>query len=88
MRGLSDNSAFDTFERMDQKVEQIEAESEASTELGGELTGDTLQTEVQEARGRRRGSDMALAELKAKMGLGPAPEQPALPEVKTDGGKP
>jgi hypothetical protein len=31
---------------------------------------------------------MALAELKAKMGLGPAPEQPALPEVKTDGGKP
>ena len=30
---------------------------------------------------------MALAELKAKMGLGPAPEQQALPEVKTDGGK-
>jgi hypothetical protein len=30
---------------------------------------------------------MALAELKAKMGLGPAPEQQALPEAKTDGGK-
>ena len=54
MRGLSDNSAFDTFERMDQKVEQIEAESEASTELGGELTGDTLQAEVQEAGGIER----------------------------------
>jgi hypothetical protein len=25
--------------------------------------------------------------LKSKMGLGPAPETPALPEVKTDGGK-
>ena len=43
MRGLSDNSAFDTFERMSQKVDQIEAESEASAELGGELAGDTLQ---------------------------------------------
>src|SRR6476661_1525619 len=43
MRGLSDTSAFDSFERMSQKVDQIEAESEASAELGGELTGDTLQ---------------------------------------------
>src|SRR3954449_12311711 len=86
MRGLSDNSAFDTFERMHQKVEQIEAESEASTELGGELTGDTLQQKFKKLEGSS-GSDMALAELKAKMGLGPAPEQAALPEVKTDGGK-
>jgi phage shock protein A len=86
MRGLSDNSAFDTFERMHQKVEQIEAESEASTELGGELTGDTLQAKFKKLEGSS-GSDMALAELKAKMGLGPAPEQQALPEVKTDGGK-
>ena len=43
MRGLSDTSAFDTFERMAQRVDQIEAEAEAATELGGELTGDTLQ---------------------------------------------
>ena len=70
MRGLSDNSAFDTFERMNQKVEQIEAESEASTELGGELTGDTLQQKFKKLEGSS-GSDMALAELKAKMGLGP-----------------
>src|SRR6187399_2310902 len=81
MRGLSENSAFDAFERMDQKVGQIEAESEASTELGGELTGDTLQQKFKRLEGSS-GSDMALAELKAKMGLGPAPEQPALPEVK------
>jgi phage shock protein A len=87
MRGLSDNSAFDSFERMHQKVEQIEAESEASTELGGELTGDTLQQKFKKLEGSS-GSDLALAELKSKMGLGPAPEQPALPEVKSDGGKP
>jgi phage shock protein A len=86
MRGLSDNSAFDTFERMHQKVEQIEAESEASTELGGELTGDTLQAKFKKLEGST-GSDLALAELKAKMGLGPVPEQPVLPAVKTDEGK-
>ena len=54
MRGLSDNSAFDTFERMTQKVEQIEAEAEASTELGGELTGDTLQQKFKKLEGRQR----------------------------------
>ena len=73
MRGLSDTSAFDTFERMAQRVDQIEAEA--------------LQQKFKKLEGST-GSDMALAELKAKMGLGPAPEQPALPEVKTDGGKP
>ena len=54
MRGLSDNSAFDTFERMNQKVEQIEAESEASTELGGELAGDTLQQKFKKLEGGHR----------------------------------
>src|SRR6478752_1318 len=86
MRGLSDTSAFDSFERMHQKVEQIEAESEASTELGGELTGDTLQQKFKKLEGSS-GSDLALAELKAKMGLGPMPDVAALPEAKTDGGK-
>jgi phage shock protein A len=80
MRGLSDNSAFDTFERMSQKVDQIEAESEASVELGGELAGDTLQQKFKKLESAAGGgSDMALAELKAKMGLGPIPDaRPAL----------
>jgi phage shock protein A len=86
MRGLSDTSAFDTFDRMHQKVEQIEAESEASAELGGELAGDTLQQRFKQLEGGT-GSDMALAELKAKMGLGPAPERPALPGATADDGK-
>ena len=86
MRGLSDNSAFDTFERMSQKVDQIEAESEASAELGGELAGDTLQGKFKKLEAASGGgSDMALAELKAKMGLGPMPEQrPALPSGNND----
>src|SRR3954470_1060497 len=86
MRGLSDNNAFDTFERMHQKVEQIEAESEASAELGGELAGDTLHQKFKKLEtSAGGGSDMALAELKAKMGLGPMPEQrPALPSGTDD----
>ena len=85
MRGLADNSAFDTFERMNQKVDQIEAESEAATELGGELAGDTLQQKFKKLEGGT-GSDLALAELKAKMGLGPMPERPALPSVPAEAG--
>ena len=77
-RGLSDNSAFESFERMDQKVAQIEAESEASAELGGELAGDTLQQKFKKLEGGDRRRPGVLAELKAKMGLGPAPERPAL----------
>ena len=81
MRGLSDTSAFDTFERMAQRVDQIEAEAEASTELGGELTGDTLQQKFKALEGGGAGADLALSELKAKMGLGPMPEvRGALPE--------
>ncbi len=65
---------------MTQKVDQIEAESEASVELGGELAGDTLQQKFKKLEAAPGGgSDMALAELKAKMGLGPMPDaRPAL----------
>lgn len=81
MRGLSDTNAFDSFERMSQKVDQIEAEADASTELGSELAGDTLQQKFK-ALDTGVGSDNALAELKAKMGLGPMPAaRAALPEA-------
>ena len=70
MRGLSDNSAFDTFERMNQKVEQIEAESEASTELGGELAGDTLQQKFKKLEGGTGGD---LRSGRAEVQDGPRP---------------
>jgi phage shock protein A len=72
MAGLSDTSAFDTFDRMAQKVDQIESEADAHAELAGEMSGDTLETKFK-ALESTGGADMALAELKAKMGLGPAP---------------
>src|SRR3569623_79877 len=80
MRWLSDTNAFDSFARMSQKVDQIEAEADASTELGGELAGDTLQQKfkAQETGG---GSDLALADLTAMMVPWPMPPtRAALPE--------
>jgi phage shock protein A len=88
MQGMSDTSAFDTFERMAQKVDQIEAESEASAELGNELTGDTLQQKFKALEAGSVGTDTALAELKVKMGLAPAPETKALPAQVTKEGSP
>jgi phage shock protein A len=89
MQGLSDTSAFDTFERMAQKVDQIEAESDASAELGSELAGDTLQQKFKALEAGSVGTDTALAELKARMGLAPLPEaKAALPaQVKQDESK-
>jgi phage shock protein A len=79
MRGLSDTSAFDTFDRMAQRVDQIEAEAEAATELGGELTGDTLDKKFKALESSGVGGDAALAELKAKMGLAAPEARGALP---------
>ena len=85
MSGLSDTGAFDTFERMSQKVDQIEAEAEATTDLGNELTGDTLAQKFKALEVGPASQDNALAELKAKMGLGPMPEaKAALPAASTD----
>ena len=91
MQGLSDTGAFDTFERMANRVDQIEAESDASVELGGELSGDTLQQKFKALESGSAGTDSALAELKAKMGLAPAPEAkaalPASTQVTQDESK-
>ena len=86
MAGLSDTSAFETFDRMAEKVEQAEAEAEAGVELAGEMTGDTLQSRFKQLE-NTGGADMALQELKAKMGLGPATTAPRkeLPSAKEGG---
>ncbi|MBK7076471.1 MAG: PspA/IM30 family protein, partial [Myxococcales bacterium] len=42
MQGLGDTRAFDTFDRMADRIELMEAEAEAGAELAGELSGDTL----------------------------------------------
>ena len=87
MAGLSDTSAFDTFDRMAEKIEQIEAEAEAGHELAGDLQGDSLTQRFKALEAKKTPGDVALAELKQKMGLlGPAPqsETKALPQGRPE----
>jgi phage shock protein A len=75
MQGLGDTSAFDTFDRMAERIQLMEAEAEAGAELAGELSGDTLESkflQLEQAGGASE--DDALSELKAKMGMLEAPK--------------
>ena len=69
MAGLSDTSAFDTFKKMEEKIERDEAEAEAGAELAEEMTGDALASKFQDLEAEQ-GADDALSALKAKMGMG------------------
>jgi phage shock protein A len=75
MQGLGDTSAFDTFDRMAERIQLMEAEAEAGAELAGELSGDTLESKfLQLEQGGAATEDDALSELKAKMGMLEAPK--------------
>lgn len=69
MSGLNDTSAFDTFDRMAEKITQMEAEAEASVELAESFSGDQLASKFSELE-QDHGADEALSALKAKMGMG------------------
>jgi len=72
MSGLNNASAFETFDRMASKIDQIEAEAEAAAELHEEYTGDTLAHKFSQLE-QKAGADDDLAALKVKMGLAPPP---------------
>ena len=78
MSGLKDQSAFETFDRMSRKIDQIEAETEAGEELAEEYTGDVLAHKFATLE-KGAGADEELAALKRKMGLLPE-EKPATKE--------
>lgn len=67
MSGMSNTNAFDTIERMEQKIDQMEAEATAATELANEIEVDELSAQFKKLD--TVGSDDALAALKAKMGV-------------------
>jgi phage shock protein A len=79
MSGLRDQSAFETFDRMSQKIDQIEAEAEAQGELAEEYTGDVLASQFQSLE-RSATADDDLVALKRKMGMLP-PEEAKAPAV-------
>jgi phage shock protein A len=74
MQGLGDTSAFDTFDRMAERIQLMEAEAEAGAELAGELSGDTLESKFLQLEQGGANEDDALSELKAKMGMLEAPK--------------
>ena len=82
MQGLGDTSAFDTFDRMAEKITMLEAEAEAGAELAGEISGDTLESKFLALESGGHGTeDDALAELKAKMGLLEAGNTTSTPQL-------
>jgi phage shock protein A len=87
MSGLRDQSSFETFDRMSQKIDQLEAEAEAHSELAEEATGDALAAKFQSLE-QSSGADDDLVALKRKMGLLPpeeatAPAAPVQARVET-----
>jgi len=78
MSGLRDQSAFETFGRMAQKVDQIEAEAEAEGELAEEYRGDSLASQFQQLE-TKHGADDDLVALKRRMGMLP-PEEVKAPQ--------
>ena len=79
MHGLAESSAFDTFAKMEERVEAKEAEADAQTELSEQITGDALARQFDSLESSA--GDDELAALKAEMGVG-APVAEAGP---TDG---
>jgi phage shock protein A len=76
MSGMSDKSAFESFERMAEKIEATERRALAAAELNEEVSGDRLAKQF-EALEYKGSSDQQLLELKSRMGLlPPAQSQP------------
>src|SRR5208282_5093342 len=66
MGSLSANSSFDTFDRMAQKVDQVEAEAEAMKELGEVTADQKLEDKFKELESSDASSDKLLEDLKSK----------------------
>jgi phage shock protein A len=79
---VNDSSAFDTFNRMVDKIENTEAEAEARKELLG-TKGPEFDQELSKIT-KQQSADDALAALKAKMTGGPATATPAAPAATPD----
>jgi phage shock protein A len=68
MAGMNDKSAFESFERMAEKIEHIERKALAAAEIQQEFQSDDLMDQFK--RLEYKGStDQQLLELKAKMGI-------------------
>src|SRR6187431_2434655 len=84
MGGLRNASAFETFDRMAGKIEQMEAEASAQAELNEEYSGDVLAHKFSQLE-QTKGAEEDLLSLKRKMGLAPPePEPPKQSPVRVE----
>jgi phage shock protein A len=81
MSGLANDSAFETFNRMEERIVAMEAEADAQSEVAEHYSGDTLQQKFKDLE-TARGADMALEELKRKMGVSAKATAPAASNVR------
>ncbi|MGH7506213.1 MAG: PspA/IM30 family protein [Longimicrobiales bacterium] len=88
MAGLNDRSAFETFDRMAEKIEETERRALAAAEVTESLAGDTLEQEFAQLQPAEKNVEFRLLQLKERMGLpsGGAGERAALPGGSTAGG--
>jgi phage shock protein A len=75
MSGMEGNNAsFDTFNRMSQKVDELEARAEASKELSGFNADTNLERKFAELEKSDSSADKLLEDLKAQMAALPEPD--------------
>jgi phage shock protein A len=86
MSGMNNVSAFETFDRMSAKIDEIEAQAEASSEIAEQYTGDTLAEKFGKLE-QTTGADDELLALKQKMGVAPPPvAKPVAPPARIEAG--
>jgi phage shock protein A len=81
MSGLKNASAFEAFDQMAGRIEQMEAEAEAGAELAEEYSGDVLANKFEQLE-VTTGAEEDLTALKRKMGVLPQEPEPAAAEEK------
>jgi len=71
MSGLSENSAFEAFARMEEKITSNERQLQAAQEIDEEFSGDRLAGEFKQLERATGGAsaDMQLSALKQRMGM-------------------
>lgn len=74
MSGLSDKSAFEAFNRMEQRIDENERQLKAAQEIDEEFSGDRLAGEFKQLERSAGGvsADVQLLQLKQRMGMLPA----------------
>jgi phage shock protein A len=86
MSGLNDRSAFETFERMAEKIEESERRTLAAADVAESLSaGDSLEREFAMLKPASESVEFRLLQLKEQMGmLATGTERAALPGGKAE----